>query len=194
MVEQALASEPRDLIDRCLAGEEAAMVDLVELYRDRVFRFCYRMLGQRQDAEDAAQETFVRMLRSLAAWDGRRDFEPWLLGIAGNRCRTLLAARKRRPATGLFAEEQLVDRTPDWHALSSLAEEVQLALLRLRPEHREAFVLFHENDLSYDQIAAAIQRPLGTVKTWIFQARQQLMAQLRRREVVGGRRHAVRAV
>ncbi len=69
------------------------MVDLVELYRDRVFRFCYRMLGQRQDAEDAAQETFVRMLRSLAAWDGRRDFEPWLLGIAGNRCRTLLAAQ-----------------------------------------------------------------------------------------------------
>ena len=189
-----MSSDLRDLIGRCLAGDEAAMVDLVELYRDRVFRFCYRMLGQRQDAEDAAQETFVRMLRSLATWDARREFDPWLLAIAGNRCRTQLAARRRRPATGLVAAEQLVDRAPDWHALRSLAEEVQLALLRLRPEHREAFVLFHENDLSYDQIAAVTQRPLGTVKTWIHKARQQLMAQLRRRGVVRGRQHAVRAV
>lgn len=186
--------DPQNLIGRCLAGDEAAMTDLVELHRDRVFRFCYRMLGQRQDAEDAAQETFVRMLRNLATWDTRREFEPWLLAIAGNRCRTLLAARRRRPATGLVAEEQLADRTADWHALRSLAEEVQLALLRLRPEHREAFVLFHENDLSYDQIAAVTQRPLGTVKTWIHQARQQLMAQLRRRDVVRGRRHAMRPV
>ncbi|HPM83094.1 MAG TPA: sigma-70 family RNA polymerase sigma factor [Candidatus Anammoximicrobium sp.] len=189
-----MSNDPRDLINRCLAGDEAAMIDLVELYRDRVFRFCYRMLGQRQDAEDAAQETFVRVLRSLVTWDGRRDFEPWLLAIAGNRCRSLLAARKRRPATGLLAAEQLVDRSPDWHAMQTLAEEVQLALLRLRPEYREAFVLFHENQLSYDQIAAAIQRPLGTVRTRIHKARQQLMAQLRRRGVVGGRRHAVRAV
>jgi len=189
-----LTSHLPELIDRCLAGDEAAMVDLVEFYRDRVFRFCYRMLGQRQDAEDAAQETFVRVLRGLAAWDRRRDFEPWLLAIAGNRCRTLLAARKRRPATGPLDEDQVVDRTPDWRALHSLAEEVQLALLRLRPEHRETFVLFHENNLTYDQIAVAIQRPLGTVKTWIHQARQQLLAQLRQREVVGGRRHAVRAI
>jgi RNA polymerase sigma-70 factor, ECF subfamily len=189
-----LSSTPRDLISRCLAGDEAALVVFVELYRDRVFRFCYRMLGQRQDAEDAAQETFVRVLGSLATWDDCREFEPWLLAIAGNRCRTLLAARRRRPATGLVAEEQLVDRAPDWHALRSLAEEVQLALLRLRPEHREVFVLFHENDLSYDQIAAVTQRPLGTVKTWIHKARQQLMAQLKRRDVVRGHRHAMRAV
>ena len=194
IVEPVVSNDPRDLINRCLAGDEAAMIDLVERYRDRVFRFCYRMLGQRQDAEDAAQETFVRVLRSLVTWDGRRDFEPWLLAIAGNRCRSLLAARKRRPATGLVAAEQLVDRSLDWHAMQTLAEEVQLALLRLRPEYREAFVLFHENQLSYDQIAAAIQRPLGTVKTRIHKARQQLMAQLRRRGVVGGRRHAVRAV
>jgi RNA polymerase sigma-70 factor, ECF subfamily len=163
------------------------MVELVDLYRDRVFRFCYRMLGQHQDAEDAAQETFVRVFRSLAGWDCDREFEPWLLAIAGNRCRTLLAARKRVPTAGLVAEEQLIDRRPDGALLRSLREEVQLALLRLRPEHREAFVMFHENGLSYDQIAAAIRCPLGTVKTWIYKARQQLMAQLRQRDVVGVR-------
>lgn len=169
------------------------MVDLVDLYRDRVFRFCYRMLGQRQDAEDAAQETFVRVLRSLPTWDRSREFEPWLLAIAGNRCRTMLAAaRKRIPTTGLVAEDQLIDRTTDGSSLRSLREEVQLALLRLRPEYREAFILFHENELSYDQIAEAVRRPLGTVKTWIHKARRQLMAQLRQREVVGGRGHAMR--
>ena len=151
------------------------------------------MLGQRQDAEDAAQETFVRVLRSLPAWDRSREFEPWLLAIAGNRCRTMLAARKRIPTTGLVGEDQLIDRTTDGSSLRSLREEVQLALLRLRPEYREAFILFHENELSYDQIAEAIRRPLGTVKTWIHKARQQLMAQLRQREVVGGRGHAMRS-
>jgi RNA polymerase sigma-70 factor (ECF subfamily) len=75
-----------------------------------------------------------------------------------------------------------------------LREEVQVALLRLRPEYREAFILFHENELSYEQIADAIRRPLGTVKTWIYKARQQLMAQLRQREVVRGRCHGMRSV
>lgn len=189
-----MSSSPRELVPRCLTGDEAAMVELVDLFRDRVFRFCYRMLGQRQDAEDAAQETFVRVLRSLPAWDSSREFEPWLLAIAGNRCRTMLAARKRIPATGLVAEDQLIDRTTDGSSLRSLREEVQLALLRLRPEYREAFILFHENELSYGQIAEAIRRPLGTVKTWIHKARQQLMAQLRQREVVGGRGHAMRGL
>jgi RNA polymerase sigma-70 factor (ECF subfamily) len=94
----------------------------------------------------------------------------------------------------LVGEDQLIDRTTDGSSLRSLREEVQLALLRLRPEYREAFILFHENELSYDQIAEAIRRPLGTVKTWIHKARQQLMAQLRQREVVGGRGHALRGV
>jgi len=182
-----VSGHPRELVSRCLAGDEAAAVDLIDRYRDRVFRFCYRMLGQHQDAEDAAQETFVRVFRSLAAWDCDREFEPWLLAIAGNRCRTMLAARKRTPTAGLVAEEQLIDRRSDGVLLRSLREEVQLALLRLRPEHREAFVMFHENGLSYDQIADAIRRPLGTVKTWIHKARQQLMAQLRQRDVVGAR-------
>ena len=64
------------------------MIDLVNRFRGQVFGLCYRMLGQRQDAEDAAQETFVRVLKNLHRWDPARPFEPWLLTIAGNRCRT----------------------------------------------------------------------------------------------------------
>jgi RNA polymerase sigma-70 factor (ECF subfamily) len=170
------------------------MVDLVECYRDRVFRLCYRMLGQRQDAEDAAQETFVRMLRSLPKWDSQREFEPWLLAIAGNRCRTLLATRRRQPLPASTLDDQWIDDGPDLQAARNLAEEVQLALQRIRAEYREAFVLFHENSLNYEQIAQVLSRPVGTIKTWVRRARQELIALLQQREVVGERRHEMRRV
>ncbi len=170
------------------------MVRLVDRHRESVFRLCFRMLGHRQDAEDAAQETFVRALRSLSNWDSSRRFEPWLLAIAGNRCRTMLAARRRRPLTGSLESDRFVDDSPDWQAVRHLAEEVQLALQQIRPEFREAFVLFHENELSYHEIAEAMGRPLGTIKTWIRRARQELIAHLQRREVVEGPRYEMRRV
>ena len=89
--------ELRTTIERCLAGDQAAMRALVERYQGNVFGLCYRMLGRYHDAEDAAQETFVRALRSVTQVDLKRDFEPWLLAIAGNCCRTRLARRKKRP-------------------------------------------------------------------------------------------------
>src|SRR5690606_32236528 len=143
-----------DLVLRCRAGDQQAMIDLVERFRGRVFGLCYRMLGQRQDAEDMAQETFVRALRNLEGFDLSRELEPWLLAIAGNRCRTLLSTRARR-GTAQPMVEDYADRTPDWQAAHNLAEEVELALADLRDEYRQAFVLFHEHQHSYQEIAAA---------------------------------------
>jgi len=170
------------------------MIDLVDRYRQQVFGLCYRMLGQRQDAEDAAQETFVRVLRSLSRWDQNRDFEPWLLAIAGNRCRTALAARRRRPSLAGIDEGQFADDSPDIEAAKNLAEEVQLALDMIRDEYREAFVLFHEHELTYEQIAQMLARPLGTIKTWIRRARHELIALLQKREVVWESRHEMRRI
>src|SRR5687767_12551031 len=110
------------LVGLCLGGDQAAMIALVERYRGQVFGLCYRMLGQRQDAEDAAQETFVRILKNLHRWDQARDFEPWLLAIAGNRCRTALAARRRKPVAEA-AVELLADDAPDHRAASQLGAE-----------------------------------------------------------------------
>ena len=173
-----------ELVDRCLAGDQAAMVQLVECYQDRVFGVCYRMLGQRQDAEDATQETFIRALRSLIRWDARRPFDPWLLAIAANRCRTMLQARRRRSPHRVLYDDQLEDGAPDWHDAYHLEEEISLALRQLRPDYRQAFLLFHEQGLSYEQIARILRCPLGTVKTWIHRARHELAARLQQREVV----------
>ena len=182
----------RQVIQRCLAGDQAAMLELVERYRTAVFGFCYRMLGHRQDAEDAAQETFIRVLRSLARWDSRREFRPWLMTIAANRCRTMAAARKRRPALCVMDDNLCQDECPDWREADQLNEEIQLGLSRMSARQREAFVLFHDQQLSYQQIAEILGCPLGTCKTWIYRARRQLATWLQNRQVVSGGRHELR--
>lgn len=186
------STELKTLVARCLAGDQSAMLALVEGFRGQVFGLCYRMLGQRQDAEDAAQETFVRVLKNLHRWDQTRQFEPWLLAIAGNRCRTALSSRKRRPVAEPSVE-WVADDAPDQRAAQHLAEEVNLALFQVRDEYRQAFVLFHEQELSYAEIAAAMEVPLGTVKTWVHRARRELIDHLRVRGALPPERQTVGA-
>jgi RNA polymerase sigma-70 factor (ECF subfamily) len=178
------------LVRRCLAGDEVALRELVCRFYGPVFGLCCRMLGHWQDAEDAVQETFLRLVRNLDRWDPQREMLPWVLAIAANRCRTMLAARKMPQA----AEEAVLavpDRAISRPPADELNEELQQALNKIRPQHREAFLLFHEHGLAYEQIAAALGVPLGTVKTWVHRARQELIAHLRQRECVTESAHAL---
>jgi RNA polymerase sigma-70 factor (ECF subfamily) len=182
-----------ELVRRCLAGEQAAVSALVETFRGAVFGLCYRMLNHRQDAEDVTQESFVRALRSLARFDLSRDFKPWLLAIAGNRCRTLLSTRKHRPSSAMPIEG-VEDSAPNLEGAKHLAEEVDLVLSGMREEYRQAFSLFHEEQLSYVEIGEALGCPVGTVKTWVHRARKELAAALIERGVVEDQRHEPRGV
>jgi RNA polymerase sigma-70 factor (ECF subfamily) len=174
-----------------LHDDQSAMAELVDRYKHRVYALCYRMLGHRQDAEDVTQQTFLRVLKNLCRWDPDRDFEPWLFAIAGNRCRTALAARARRTVVRSI-EEPLPDKSPAPSSANQLAEELNLALQTLRADYREVFLLFHQQELSYDEIAEQLGRPVGTIKTWIHRARLDLIRQLNEREVLEGCRYAVR--
>jgi RNA polymerase sigma-70 factor (ECF subfamily) len=189
----ALSDNLHKLVDRCLAGEQAAIVEFVERFQGQIFGLCYRMLGHRQDAEDMAQESFVRALRSLSHWDRTRDLIPWLLAIAGNRCRSLLSSRRRRVKTSQLADQLACDTATD-DAVKNLGEELQRALLNTRPEYRQAFLLFHESELSYHDIAEALDCPLGTVKTWVHRARREIIEQLRKREVLAEVPNAMRRI
>ena len=140
---------------------------------------CFRMLNHRQDAEDVAQDVFLRAFRSLSTWDAARPFKPWLLTIAANRCRTVLQQRARRPiptdsARDVAVEAAVGDRL-------SLAEELQLGLDQLREEYRTCFVLFHQQELAVDEIGRILGCPVGTVKTWLHRARRELAGHLKRR-------------
>lgn len=188
-----MSDDLRSLVRRCLDGDQSAMLGLVDRFRGQVFGLCYRMLGHRQDAEDVAQETFVRVLRNLHRWDSSRDFEPWLLAIAGNRCRTALAARGRRPSPQPLCD-LVADSSQHEQAARHLAEEVQVLLQKLRSEYRQAFVLFHEHQLSYAEIAEVLNCPLGTVKTWVHRARRELIRALQGAEEAEESTHAMRAV
>lgn len=165
------------LVRRCLAGETAAARELVERFQSDVIGLCIRLLNHRHDAEDVAQEVFLRVFRSLKKWDASRPLKPWVLGIAVNRCRTAIGKRAKGPELADYLHEA-PDRRPadDSH---EMAGEIRAAVDALRPDYREVFVLFHERGQAYEDIAEAIDRPVGTVKTWLHRARVEVMEQLR---------------
>lgn len=180
-----LAEELPIIVDRCLSGDEPSFFQLIHRFRGRVYGLCFRMLGQREDAEDATQETFLRVAKNLHRWDPTRAFEPWLLTIAGNRCRTRLAKRMRRPAA-ITLEHPVEDNSVAAQKGRLLAEEVELALKGIRSEYRQAFDLFHYRELEYQEIAKRMGVPLGTVKTWVHRARREIVEKLVQRDVFAG--------
>lgn len=177
--------EPIDdlaLVEALRRGDPCAPRCLVERYQTDVFTLCFRMTGHRQDAEDVAQETFVRALRGIGGFDASRPIRPWLLGIAANRCRTVLSRRGRRPVT-VETVVECVDLRPPGGDPDDLVGELARALELLRPEYRAVFTLFHEQNRPYEEIAQALERPIGTVKTWLHRARAELAGHLSRRGV-----------
>ena len=179
-----MAEELPMLVTRYLDGDQTSLAELIDRFRGQVYGLCYRMLRQREDAEDATQETFFRVAKNLHRWDSSRAFEPWLLTIAGNRCRTLLSKRKRRPNV-LSLEFPVEDENSrERRAAVLLAEEIELALSCIRAEYRQAFELFHHQQLEYSEIAEKLGVPLGTVKTWVHRARREIVLKLQNRGVV----------
>jgi RNA polymerase sigma-70 factor (ECF subfamily) len=179
----SLVESIQSLVKRAIAGDQAAMVQIVDRYRQRVFSLCYRMLRHREDAEDVSQEAFFRVLRNLSRWDEQRDFEPWLLTIAANRCRTQLAKRGAQSST-LLPSAPVDDRWRQTAHADQLREEVYLAVTELPPSHGRAFTLFHQQQLSYGEISTALGVPEGTVKTWVHRARRELVRRLVARKVI----------
>ncbi|HEX4588846.1 MAG TPA: RNA polymerase sigma factor [Gemmataceae bacterium] len=179
-------ADDASLVLRCLRNDADAVRALVEQFQGIVYGLCVRLLGDRHDAEDVTQEVFIRVFRSLRRWDSTRPLQPWVLGIAANRCRTWMTRAARRPVAVGYLEDTAADPRADLPAddAPELARELTRALAALRPDYRTAFVLFHERGQPYEAIAAVLGRPVGTVKTWLHRARLELLDALRRRGMV----------
>ncbi|MBN1201796.1 MAG: sigma-70 family RNA polymerase sigma factor [Anaerolineae bacterium] len=171
-------------VEQTLAGDQYAFGELVQRYERDVFNLAYRMLSNRNEAEDAAQEAFLRAYANLERYDITRSFKTWLLSITSNHCIDRL--RKRR-LTWLSLEEPL----PPHPALMSdipgpeeatLANErsmlVQELLEHLSPDYRLAVVLRYWYDLSYAEIADMLDTTESAIKSRLFRARQALADQL----------------
>jgi RNA polymerase sigma-70 factor (ECF subfamily) len=185
------------LVALVLAGDQSAFAELVDRYHGEVYYLALRQLRQREDAEDLAQEAFLRAYRALSQYDPTRPFGAWLYAITARLC--IDAHRRRRvrpvsltrPEEGTAAEErewEIPDKTEGPEAQAERRDEaIRLSVLvdRLPPDYRLAILLRHSQDLSYEEIAAATGVPLGTVKARIHRARNQLRAWIEAEEGAG---------
>ncbi len=162
------------LVRRVRAGETAVYAELVDRYRDRLGRYAVRMLGEQADAEEALQDTFVRAYRSLERCDEDR-FGAWIFGILVNRCRTYGARRARREQV-VVADEIGVGRGSVDHPEERAAwrQTICWALDQLSSDHREAFLLKHVEDLSYDEMSELTGATVSALKMRVLRAREDL--------------------
>jgi len=162
-----------ELLDRCRSGDAEAFAQLVRKYRDRIFNLAWQLLGNRDDAEDVAQETFLQAYEHLHQFRGESPIFPWLYRIAVNACMMKLRQRK-------FVEPLPDDHEPadeiDWHEVEErvlLKQRIDRVLARLPENLRLVLILREVHQLSYDEIAQVLSIPVGTVRSRLFEARKK---------------------
>jgi len=175
-------SRPNSSIDptlplRAKAGDRQAFAQLVDVMYARSLRFALHMVGNREDAEEAVQDTFVRVYHNLGRFRDDARFEPWMFRILANRCRTVLEKRRRHSVVIQYGD--VPDRIGatseggrDW------TEEVYKVLDTLPAEQREAFLLRHVEDMAYEDIAAVTGVGLSALRMRVKRACDALRARL----------------
>ena len=163
----------QELVQRFKAGREDAFVALMARHERRVYNLAYRMLGAAEDARDATQDAFLSCYRHLAGFRGDAAFSTWLHRIAVNACYDLL--RKRPPtASSLDDRPEAAGGSIDPAEQAAAAADVQRALLLVPPEFRAVLIMHEIQDLSVEDVAAALEIPVGTVKSRLHRGRISL--------------------
>ena len=186
----AVPSEDRSLIERCKRGDVGAFNDLVRLYEKQVYNFAYRLTSNYDDANDIAQEAFLRAFNAIGSFRGDASFSTWLFRITTN---VFLDDRKKaraHPHTSLdeymeldesSVARQVEDTAPGPQQLTEEAERTKLlgqAITSLPDYQRAMVVLYHSQQKSYEEIAEMMDLPIGTVKSRLNRARLALKEKL----------------
>lgn len=192
----ASAAQDREDMGRMAGGDEEALSSLIERHGNTLFAFLLRLLQNPADAEDVAQETFVRVYQHRDRYDPQHSFTAWLYTIAGNLVRDRYRWRTRHPETSLEptpAESPapssvgwaavLPDQRPtpsQAHLADERAQAVREAIADLSPDLREVLVLAEYENLSHAEIAVIVGGSIKAVESRLYRARQQLKARLQR--------------
>jgi RNA polymerase sigma-70 factor (ECF subfamily) len=186
---QADPIDDKELVAQALKGDESAFGELLERFRRPVFSLIYRMIGDREQAEDLAQESFVKAFNNLDSYNPSYRFSSWLFKIANNHAIDHLrrarlstvsihgsphaATAEREEETRIVLEAQ--DESPEQEMLAlELGGEIEQAISQLRPDYRTAVILRHVENRPYEEIAEIMDVPIGTVKTFLHRARAEL--------------------
>lgn len=168
-------------LEQARQGDKEAFGRLIEAYQSPVFNLAYRMLGNADEAEQAAQEAFIRAWTRLDSYDPAHKFSTWLLSITSNYCIDLLRKRRAQllsldgplPAHPALMSER--SDGPEAQAADNEREEMVQTLLKSLPtDYREAVVLRYWYDMSYDEIAEVMETTVSAIKSRLFRARRQL--------------------
>ena len=176
-------------IKEVLKGDHNAFGEIVEIYKEKVFQLCYRMLGNRHEAEDMAQEAFVRAYVNIHTFNIKLKFSTWLYRIATNLC--IDRIRKKKPDYHLDAEVAGTDGLNMYSQIAAgtalpeeelesleLQDTVQKEILKLPEKYRTVIVLKYIEELSLKEISEILDLPIGTIKTRIHRGREALRKQL----------------
>jgi len=183
------------LLDRCLAGEDSAWEALLKAYTRKIYNLCYRFTGRVEEAEDVTQEVFIKVFQTLKTYQAAQgSFATWLNRVARNHLVDhYRRARKDRVTSSLEDELPAAEQKPSQHMEPTSQVEsrerrevLQLALDKLSPDLREAVILRDLQDLDYEEIAAVLRVPQGTVKSRINRGRLELGRVLKRMEGMRG--------
>jgi RNA polymerase sigma-70 factor, ECF subfamily len=172
------APSDRDLILRARRGEVEAFGELVTRYQTGVFNVCYRILLERGEAEDLAQDAFIRAYDRIRTFDIEREFGPWIRRVAANLCLNHLESRK---VTSELDDERDADPAQLPEAVQEVrerSEQIRNALVSLPINYRLVIELRHYQEMSYDEISAQLNIPLSDVKSHLFRARKILAEKL----------------
>jgi len=165
----------QQLIELYLAGDTGAFDQLMAEHEDRIFAVCLRIMGNRETALDASQETFITLFRKAGQFKGESAFSTWLYRVAVNTCYDQLRKQKRRRAEPLPEDRDPTDPTSaDQMGSVEIRSEIEEALASLPEEFRAAVILSDLEALPLSRVAAALDIPVGTVKSRVFRGRKLL--------------------
>lgn len=173
------------LVKKAQKGDTDAFGELVRLHENRIYSLCLRMMGNPEDAMDAAQDAFIKAWEKLGKFRGESAFSTWLYRLATNTCLDLIAARGKTAAVSLSDEEGGTFDTPDEAPTPQEALEqkeraaaLKAAMDSLSDEARTMLILREGQGLSYEEIGNVLNLPPGTVKSRLFRAREKLREEL----------------
>ena len=179
------------LIKRTRAGDQQAFARLVEQYQSQVYNLCYRMLGNAADAEEAAQETFLRAFSRLKTYDESRKFSSWLLSIGSHYCIDRLR-RRRFTWTDIddlapkLESPRHDDRPEQAYLQTEMADEVQRMLGKLSPLYRTVLILRYWQHASYEEMGEILEISESAVKSRLHRARKAMADVIKERPAARG--------